>query len=293
VNRLYSLSYMDPYYTIDGVSRGFDIYRRDIDASSLAVSAYVTRALGGGVKFGYPVSERDTLNFGLNAETVELETFANSSFVYQDFAARFGNVYSYGAALAGWMRDSRNSLIMTTAGTRMRVSTELAAGDLEYYRLEYNHQYYFPLSRTYTLFLNADLGFASGLGGKPLPFFKNYYAGGPGSVRGYRPYSLGPQDAVGNALGGTRRVVGNAEILFPVPGAEQDKSLRLGVFIDAGQVYAQGDKLSLSELRYSAGIALSWSSPFGPLRISLGNPLNEKKGVDRAQRLQLTIGTGF
>jgi outer membrane protein insertion porin family len=293
VNKLYSLSYMDPYYTIDGVSRGFDIYRRDIDASSLAVSAYVTRALGGGVKFGYPVSERDTLSFGLNVETVELQTFANSSFVYQDFAARFGNVYSYGAALAGWMRDSRNSLIMTTAGTRMRVSTELAAGDLEYYRLEYNHQYYFPLSRTYTLFLNADLGFASGLGGKPLPFFKNYYAGGPGSVRGYRPYSLGPQDPAGNALGGTRRLVGNAEVLFPVPGAEQDKSLRLGAFIDAGQVYAQGDKVSLSELRYSAGIALSWSSPFGPLRISLGNPLNEKKGVDRAQRLQLTIGTGF
>jgi outer membrane protein insertion porin family len=293
VNRLYSLSYMDPYYTIDGVSRGFDIYRRDIDASSLAVSAYVTRALGGGVKFGYPVSERDTLSFGLNVETVELQTFANSSFVYQDFAARFGNVYSYGAALAGWMRDSRNSLIMTTAGTRMRVSTELAAGDLEYYRLEYNHQYYFPLSRTYTLFLNADLGFASGLGGKPLPFFKNYYAGGPGSVRGYRPYSLGPQDPAGNALGGTRRLVGNAEVLFPVPGAEQDKSLRLGAFIDAGQVYAQGDKVSLSELRYSAGIALSWSSPFGPLRISLGNPLNEKKGVDRAQRLQLTIGSGF
>ncbi len=293
VNKLYSLSYMDPYYTIDGVSRGFDIYRRDIDASSLAVSAYVTRALGGGVKFGYPVSERDTLNFGLNVETVELQTFANSSFVYQDFAARFGNVYSYGAALAGWMRDSRNSLIMTTAGTRMRVSTELAAGDLEYYRLEYNHQYYLPLSRTYTLFLNGDFGFASGLGGKPLPFFKNYYGGGPGSVRGYRPYSLGPQDPAGNALGGTRRLVGNAEVLFPVPGAEQDKSLRLGAFIDAGQVYAQGDKVSLSELRYSAGIALSWDSPFGPLRISLGNPLNEKKGVDRAQRLQLTIGSGF
>jgi len=293
VNKLYSLSYMDPYYTIDGVSRGFDIYRRDIDASSLAVSAYVTRALGGGVKFGYPVSERDTLNFGLNVETVELETFANSSFVYKDFTARFGNVYSYGAALAGWARDSRNSLIMTTAGTRMRVTTELAAGDLEYYRLEYNHQYYLPLSRTYTLFLNADIGFASGLGGKPLPFFKNYYAGGPGSVRGYRPYSLGPQDPVGNALGGTRRVVGNAEVLFPVPGAEQDKSLRLGVFIDAGQVYAHDDKVSLSELRYSAGIALSWASPFGPLRISLGNPLNEKKGFDRAQRLQLTIGTGF
>jgi outer membrane protein insertion porin family len=126
-----------------------------------------------------------------------------------------------------------------------------------------------------------------------LPFFKNYYAGGPGSVRGYRPLSLGPLDPLGNALGGNRRIVGSAEILFPVPGADQDKSLRLGSFIDGGQVYGRDEKLSLAELRYSAGIALSWSSPFGPLRISLGWPLNEKKGIDRVQRLQLTIGTGF
>jgi len=134
---------------------------------------------------------------------------------------------------------------------------------------------------------------AGGLGGKPLPFFKNFYAGGPGSVRGYRPYSLGPQDPQGNALGGSRRLVASAEILFPVPGAEQDKSLRMAAFIDGGQVYGRDEKVSLAELRFSAGLALSWASPFGPLRISLGNPLNEKKGIDRAQRLQLTIGTGI
>jgi len=293
VNKVYALSYMDPFYTVDGVRRGFDLYKRDIDASSLSVGAYVTRTLGGGVKFGYPTSERDTLNLGLNLENVKLETFANSPLAYTDFAASFGNVYTYGVVLGGWTRDARNSLIMTTEGTMMRVSTELAAGDLEYYKLGYNHQYYLPLGRSYTLFLNGDFGYAQGLRGKALPFFKNYYAGGPGSVRGYRPYSLGPQDPEGNSLGGTRRLVGNAEILFPVPGAEQDKSLRLAAFIDAGQVYAQGDKLSLSELRYSGGLALSWNSPFGPLRISFGNPLNEKKGVDRAQRLQLTFGTGF
>jgi outer membrane protein insertion porin family len=293
VNRTYSLSYMDPYYTVDGVSRGFDMYRRDVDASSLSIGAYATKAIGGGVKFGYPLSERDSLSFGMSAEQVRLETFSSSPFAYRDFVASFGNAYTYGALQGGWARDSRDSLIMTTQGSVMRATTEFAGGDLQYYRLGYNQQYYHPLSRKLTLFLSGDLGVAGGLGGKPLPFFKNFYAGGPGSVRGYRPYSLGPQDPQGNALGGNRRLVASAEILFPVPGADQDKSLRMAAFIDGGQVYGRDEKVSLSELRFSAGIALSWASPFGPLRISLGNPLNEKKGIDRAQRLQLTIGTGI
>lgn len=293
VNKTYSLSYMDPYYSVDGVSRGFDVYRRDVDASSLDIGAFATKTTGGGVKFGYPLSERDSLSFGVSAEHVQLETFSSSPFAYRDFVASFGKVYTYGALQGGWSRDSRDSLIMTTQGSLMRATTELAGGDLQYYRLGYNQQYYRPLSRKLTLFLNGDLGVAGGLGGRPLPFFKNFYAGGPGSVRGYRAYSLGPQDPQGNALGGSRRLVASAEILFPVPGADQDKSLRMAAFIDGGQVYGRDEKVSLSELRFSAGIALSWASPFGPLRISLGNPLNEKKGIDRAQRLQLTIGTGF
>jgi outer membrane protein insertion porin family len=293
VNKTYSLSYMDPYYTVDGVSRGFDLYRRDVNASSLAIGAYNTQTTGGGVKFGYPLSERDSLNFGLNAEHVQLETFANSPFAYRNFVASFGNVYTYGAVLGGWTRDSRNSLIMTTEGSLRRVTAELAQGDLEYFRLGYAQQYYLPLSRRYTLFLNGEIGLADGLGSKRLPFFKNYYAGGPGSVRGYRPYSLGPKDPVGNSLGGTRRMVGSVELQFPMPGAEQDKSLRLAVFLDGGQVYGQDEKVSLGELRYSAGIALAWSSPFGPLRLSYGNPLNAREGVDQAQRLQLNFGTGF
>ena len=293
VNKTYALSYMDPYYTVDGVSRGFDVYRRDVDASSLNVGAYSTKSTGGGVKFGYPLSERDSVNFGLSAEHVELQTFANSPFTYTDFVANFGSVYTYGSLLAGWARDTRDSLIMTTQGSVMRATSEFAAGDLQFVRLGYNHQYYHPLSRKFTLFLNGDIGAAGGLGGQPLPFFKGYYAGGPGSVRGYRPYSLGPKDPAGNSLGGSRRLVGSTELLFPVPGAEQDKSLRLALFIDGGQVYGQTEKLSVSELRFAAGIGLSWISPFGPLRISFAVPLNAREGIDLAQRVQLTFGTGI
>ena len=292
VNQTYSLSYVNPYYTVDGISRGFDIYKRDVNASELIIGAYSTKTIGGGINFGYPLSETDSVSLGLSAESVSLETFPSSPFVYTDFESKFGNKYGYGAVTVGWARDTRDSVILPTSGVLSRVSLEVGAGDLEYYKLSYARHWLTPLTRFYTLRLKGEVGYAGGIGGKPLPFFKNYYAGGPDTVRGYAPYSLGPRDPLNNALGGTRRVVGNAEILFPMPGAQNDKSLRLGAFIDGGQVYAEGEPFSASELRYSAGLALAWSSPLGPLRLSLGYPLNKKPG-DNVQRLQFTFGSAF
>jgi outer membrane protein insertion porin family len=292
VNRVYSLSYTDPYFTIDGVSQGFDIYKRDVDASSLSVGAYKTKTSGGGLRFGYPLSDIHSIGIGFAGERVSLETFANSPFQYLNFARQFGTEYTYGSATLGWTRDTLDSGLFPTQGSLTRIGGELAGGDLEYYRATLQHQTYWPLSRTFTLIGAVDLGQAEGNGGKPLPFFKNFYAGGTGSVRGYRQLSLGPQDAAANVLGGGKKVAGSLELQFPVPGAQMDRSLRLAAFIDAGQVYAEGSKVDLSDLRYSAGVGLAWSSPFGPLRLSLGNPLNAKP-QDRKQRLQFTFGTGF
>jgi len=293
VNQVYALSYLNPYYTVDGVSQGFDVYKRDTDASSLSIGAYVTKTLGGGIRFGYPVTETDSISFGISGESVKLQTFTNSPLAYIDFVNRFGSQYAYGAGTVGVGRDTRDSAIQTTRGTVTRTSLEVAGGDLQYYRLNVQYQWYRPLTRTLTLALNGDVGFTHGFGNRDVPFFKNYYVGGPGSVRGFRPFSLGPQDIEGNSLGGTRKMVGNAEVLFPVPGATQDKSLRLAAFLDAGQVFGATEKWSLSDLRYSTGVALSWTSPFGPLKLSLAQPLNEKKGIDRVQRLQFTFGTTF
>ena len=293
VNQVYALSYLNPYYTVDGVSQGFDVYKRDTDASSLSVGAYVTKTLGGGIRFGYPLSETDSISFGVSGERVKLETFTNSAAAYIDFVNQFGSSYAYGAASVGLGHDTRDSAIQTTKGTLARTSFELAGGDIQYYRLNVQYQWFRPLTRTFTLALNGDIGYAHGLGSRPVPFFKNYYVGGPGSVRGFRPFSLGPQDVTGNSLGGTRKLFGSAEVLFPVPGATQDKSLRLAAFLDAGQVFGSTEKWSLSEMRYATGIALSWTSPFGPLKLSLAQPLNEKKGFDRVQRLQFTFGTVF
>jgi outer membrane protein insertion porin family len=293
VSRTYALSYLNPYFTVDGVSQGFDVYSRRIDASSLTVGPYRTDTIGGGVRFGYPLSETTGINFSLVAENVKLGIFENSPVAYANFATQFGRKYTYGSGSIGWGRDSRDSAILTTRGHVTRVGGELAGGDLQYYRLNAGEQWYYPLSRNTTLSLTGDIGYARGLNDKPVPFFKNYYAGGPGSVRGYRAYSLGPQDAVGNSLGGTRKITGSAEILFPLPGAAMEKSLRIAAFIDGGQVFGATEKVKFGDLRYSAGVGLAWSSPFGPLRLSFGQPLNEKKGIDRRERIQFTFGTAF
>jgi len=283
INQVYSLSYLDPYWTVDGVSQGFDIYRRKTDASSLLTGPYVTDSIGGGIKFGYPVSEIARIDFGLNGETVKLQVFDTSPLSYISFAQQFGNEYRY---LAG----TRDSLITTRAGTLMRASSEIAGGDLQYWRAGYQHQWYHPLTKDYTFLAAADFGWAGGLAGRPLPFFKNFFAGGPGSVRGYRPFSLGPKDEFGNSLGGNRKATGSLEVLFPMPGAAQDPSLRLAAFVDGGNVFQ--DSFEFARNRYAAGLAFFWSSPFGPLRLSFAQPLNPRP-EDSVQRLQFTFGTGF
>jgi outer membrane protein insertion porin family len=293
VNKVYSLSYLDPYFTVDGVSQGFDLYKRKTNATSLSVGPYNTDAVGGGVKFGYPISEKISVNFGLNLESVKLQTFDTSPPQYIDFVRIFGNSYRYGTLSTGWAMDTRDSLINPRSGALSRITGEFASGDLQFYRLGYQQQYFYPVGRSYAIFLRGDLGYAGGLAGKPLPFFKNYYAGGADSVRGYNSFSLGPRDPVNNTtLGGNRRVLGSAEFQFPMPGASKEQALRLGWFLDAGQVYGAGQKLDLSQLRYSTGLALNWASPFGPLRLSFGIPVHKREG-DNIQRLQFTFGTAF
>ncbi|OGA15077.1 MAG: outer membrane protein assembly factor BamA [Betaproteobacteria bacterium RIFCSPLOWO2_02_FULL_66_14] len=293
VNQVYALNYLNPYYTVDGISQGFEVHKRRTDASSLSTGAYVTNSVGGGVRFGYPLAEQLYMTFGLSAEHVSLDLFNSSPLSYLNFANLFGSRYNYATGTVGITRDLRDSAILTTRGSLSALTTELTGGNLNYYRVGLVHQWYHPLTRNLTLALNADLGFARRIGSDPVPFFKNYYAGGPRSVRGYTALSLGPQDTTGASLGGTRKVVGNAELLFPLPGAGTDKSLRLAVFVDAGQVYAANQKIDPGELRFSTGVALSWNSPFGPLKLSLAQPLNDKAGIDRVQRIQFTFGTGF
>lgn len=302
---LVSVSYTDPYYTIDGVARGFDIYHKKYDATALSTSlvAYGSRSSGAGVRYGLPISDDDYVNFGLSADVTNLTVYDGSNGYTSpqriiDYVNEFGRTSRTLLGSAGWARDTIDSRIYPTSGSVNRIAGELAlpGGNIHYYKVNLQHQHYFPLSRRYTLATNAEFGLADGISGHPLPFFKNFYAGGIGSVRGYDGNTLGTAGTIDTAtderLGGNRRLIGNAEFLFPMPGVGQDKSLRLGVFVDAGQVWAKGEKMSLGDLRYSSGLSLAWSSPMGPLKFSFAQPLN-KKSTDKVQRLQFQMGTMF
>ncbi|TXT25117.1 MAG: outer membrane protein [Gallionellaceae bacterium] len=294
VNKVYSISYTNPYYTDDGMSRGFDVYQRNVDSTSTAVTQYKSSTMGAGLRFGVPISDDETLHYGLATEQTKLSLTSTSSQRFVDYVNIFGTSTTNLVGTVGWSRDSRDSVIYTTEGLVQHAFTELAlpVSNQRYYKLTYQQQWFRPLSREVTLMLNGEGGIGGGYGGKPLPFFKNFYAGGPGSVRGFEPSSLGPRDSFNNALGGTRRIVGNAELLFPMPGMSKEKSVRLSAFADAGAVYGQGDMAGTSGLRYSVGLAFTWVSPVGPLKISYGKPVSQKP-TDKVQKFQFTLGSIF
>lgn len=294
VNTNISLSYTDPYYTVDGISRGFDTYYRRTNPSSISLGNYRTQSLGGGVRFGYPVTDLDRVSFGLAVDHTNLELFSNSPASVVAFAARNGESYTSLLATAGWANDTRDSIIWPTNGTLRRLTGEMSVppGSLRYYRAGYSHQWFHSFTPKITLLMSGEAGYGNGYGGKELPFFKNYYAGGVGTVRGFDPNSLGPRDANDVPTGGNRRVSGTVEVLFPVPGSGLDRSMRLSAFLDGGQVFARGSKVSAADLRYSTGMGFLWNSPFGPMRLNFGNPLNSK-ATDKVQRIQFQLGQVF
>jgi len=296
INRNIGLSFTNPYLTVDGVSGGFDIYARRYDPRRrLSFGRYATDTMGVGLRAGVPITEFDRIHFGLAVEQTEIELFDDSPDRFKDFVDTEGDKTLGLIGTIGWSRDRRDSAFWTTSGTYQRAYIEsgLPAADLQYYKINYELSWYFPLSRDLTLKLKGEAGYAAGYGGGELPFFKAFFGGGPNSVRGFEQGSLGPRDADG-VLGGSRKVVGNAELLFPMPGMRQDRSVRMGVFFDAGQVWdtGKGNTLSDLKLRYSTGGFVSWNSPFGPLQLIIAYPLNEQPGDD-VQKFQFTFGHAF
>ena len=293
VNRTYSLSFTNPYFTPDGIKLGWDVYHRNLDPTSLSVAPYKTRSTGAGFRVGYPIAEDDTIDFGLAVDRTEITTYETSPVQYKRFVESFGNEASSVVASAGWARDKRDSFLFPRRGTYQRAFIEAAMppGELRYGKASYQHQYWLPVGDRYALMLNGDVGWAHGYGGKPMPFYKNFYAGGIGSVRGFDQSTLGPK-IDGDALGGNRKLVGNVEFFFPMPGSGADRSLRLSTFVDVGNVWGQNESLQAGDLRYSTGVAFSWSSPLGPLKFSLGFPLN-KKDDDEEQKFQFQFGSVF
>jgi outer membrane protein insertion porin family len=296
-NRNLVVSTTDPYFTQNGISRTLDVFQRTTRPYLGDINSYSLVNSGLGLRFGVPVTETDTVFVGANAEQTQIKegTGVPLPTPWKNYARDFGSTSTALPLTLGWARDGRDSALVPSKGTYQRLNADLSlAGDVRYFRSNYQYQQYFPLSKKYTLAVNADLGWGQGLSGQEFPLFKNFYVGGLGSVRGFEQSTLGPQsaDLPPIYLGGPKKVVFNAELLMPFPGAGNDKTLRLYGFTDVGSAFADEQKLSFNELRASAGIGLSWISPMGPLRFSYAMPIR-KQTNDKIQRLQFQIGTSF
>lgn len=300
--RTVAFSQTDPYFTDDGISQSFEIYTRSSRPPAINMGTYNVRQSGARISYGVPFSETDTVFFGLGAERTMIETDLSSPTRFRDYVTQITGIPSgVGIAkanafplTAAWARDSRDSALTPNRGRYQRANLELdMAGDSKYFRAVYEQQWYRPITRKMTLALKGEIDYGKGLKGNPYPVFKNFYAGGIGSVRGYTSSSLGQVDARnGDVLGGTTRLIGNAELQMPFPGSGLDKSLRWFGFVDGGQVYQENQRIRFEELRFSAGLGVSWISPVGPLKLSYAKPLNAKFG-DRLERFQFQMGTGF
>ncbi len=313
--RTYAVSLGEPYITPEGISRHIDLYDRRVDLDELDVSNVAYETIGAGMSFGIPVTENDRVFLGMRLEQTKVDLRGSnpeggwydeentSPQRYWDYVDEYGDNPKAALLTLGWSRDTRDNVLAPTRGRYQRLSAEFAlpVWEQRYYRATYQLTQYFPLSKSWTLGMNFQFGYGDTYGDKMFPFFKNFYAGGIGSVRGFETSSIGPRDAYNNdRLGGDRQLIFSTELLTPLPGA--DRTLRGLLFFDAGTVwgysrdnYQDGyyrQDMDLSELRYSVGFGVAWISPLGPLKFSLAFPLN-KKDDDDVQRFQFQIGTGF
>ena len=304
VNNIYSFSYTNPYYTKEGVSRGFNLSYSTTDASQANVASYSTDIYGGSMSYGIPLNEYDRAALTLGYEKTSITTNSLTPQSFQDYLDANADTFGILSLTTSWTHDTRNRAIFPDRGGVINVSNKLAlpGSGLQFYKIGARSQYFFPLVDDFILMLQGDFGFGDSYGGTTaLPFYERYYTGGAQSVRGYRGNSLGPR-INGSAEGGNLKLVGNAELIFPVPFAESGKNFRASVFVDGGNVFAATEGVRFSDLtdipgvtqklRYSAGVSAIWMTPVAPLTFSYAWALNDKPG-DETEQFQFTLGAFF
>ncbi|WP_411537275.1 outer membrane protein assembly factor BamA [Halomonas sp. 7T] len=313
-----NFAFTDPYWTLDGISRGYNVFYRETDYADSDISTFSTDAYGAGINFGYPISELSRLNFGASIEDLTVKTYFDTASEIRRYVEDQGENAQSLKLTASWTRNNLNRGIMPTAGSYQRFSAEtgVPGSDAEYYKLQARGQQLFPINddQTWALKFSGHLGYADTLGGNdPYPFYENFYAGGLGSVRGFTSNTLGQRTTPAReggrdrTMGGNVLVQGSAEVLFPLPFIEDQRSLQTSFFVDAGNTFLtscydvleeDADRqrcssgVDFGDLRYSAGIGLSWLTPVGPLTFSVAEPLNDESGDD-TQFFQFSLGQTF
>ena len=295
VNTTYSFSFNDPYYTVDGVSRGFGLVYRTTDAEEANVSRFALDELSGSLSYGIPVSDFDSVSATFRLENNVLEAVDDTSTEIAEFIRTGGDDFTNLGVALSYRRDTRNRSLYPSSGGLQRLSGEFTVpgSTLEFYKYAYRQQVLFPLENDWVIAVEGELAYGNGYGSTgQLPFFENYYAGGIRSVRGFKGNTIGPLDSNNDPLGGSLRTLANVELVFPSPVADFEREMRVSAFLDAGTVVDCWSCWSLDDVRLSAGLGLRWVTPVGPLAFALGVPLN-KTDTDETQLFQFTIGVDF
>jgi len=307
----YSVSFFDPYYTVDAVSRGYSIFYRSTSYDERNIARFSTDSLGASINFGYPINEISRLNFSIGAENTNIKEGIFPAQEISRFLSAEGKKFSLLTVSAGYAMSALNRGLLPTGGKSQNLSFEMTipGSELEFFRINYSGQIFFPLSRAFTLRLRTDLGYGGTFGStKTYPFYKNFYSGGMGSVRGYETNTLGPRttrspnDQYGepDPVGGNLLIEASAEIIFPLPFVKDQRQMKSVLFIDAGNVFNTNcpdiSTYCLSpdegELRYSAGVSVTWITGFAPISFALSYPFNRKPG-DEGESFQFELGRTF
>jgi outer membrane protein insertion porin family len=310
VNRVASIGYDNPYWTVDGVSRGFNLFYRKTDAGEANVADYTIDRFGGKMTFGVPVNETDRIRFGLGPENLDINTTDETPFEYADYLADNGltenpercrtdprdcetSKFNILKLTASWSRDSRDRAVLPHSGWLQRLSMSVVPwGDIKYYKLEYKTKFYYPIWDDRFIFIpRVDLGWGDNIGDTTaLPFWENFYAGGVRTVRGYKDNTLGPKDFNGDAIGGNFRGIAGLDVALPL--FMDNRAVRISAFADIGNVFNTDTEFNSDALRYSAGVGVDWLSPIGALYVSLAYPFNPG-GDDDVQYFQFSLGQNF
>ncbi|HEU0197354.1 MAG TPA: outer membrane protein assembly factor BamA [Nevskiaceae bacterium] len=297
VERAVSLSFTNPYFTKDGISQTADLFFRRDKGVIRFESGFDTNTLGGDLIYGIPLSEFTSLRLGVGAAETSVTTFpAYSSNEILKFVLDNGSKFDAYSLKTGISRDTRNKTFFATRGMLDQVNLDIngPGSDLTYYTLTVNHLQYIPLPFKFFVRFNGNVGYIHSYGGtNAVPPWENFFAGGPGTVRGFKAGYLGPTDSNGYPFGGTFRTTAQTELVLPIPLISNNTTTRTSLFFDIGNVFAEPRDFSVGDLRQAVGVDFKWFTPIvGVLDLSLGFPVSDKPG-DRREIFQFTLGNGF
>jgi outer membrane protein insertion porin family len=311
--RSVTFNYFNPYFTIDGISRGYNLFFRTTDFDERNLATYSTDAYGGGIDFGFPIGETRRMGFGLTIEYTDITEGVVPAQEISEFLDEEGNEFLNFKTNLTWSSSTLNRGLFPTRGRSQSLQFQVAVpgSDLEFYKIRYQGQMYFPVpfTRSLTFHLRTELGFGDAYGkSNTFPFYENFYAGGFGSVRGYESNTLGPRSTPSpfdfsqdfDPFGGNLLVEGSAEIIFPLPFIEDNRSFRPVLFFDAGQVFNTNcpnvsiicSGFDIDEMRYSVGIGITWLAGLGPMTFALAKPINDGP-FDETESFQFELGRSF